>query len=897
MRILILFFLTLLCSTAFGQSSRFPEAEKQELDSLKTALKEAEQDSTRIRILNRLSELYGKSGQPRQAMSYAEKAKKRAVESGHLKGEGQALNNLAMIRMMGRKYSGAIELFKEVLAIRKELGMKEGVASIHNKLAICYHRSGALQKSIEHHEQSLDIRRTLGDSSDIAQTHNNIGILYARKGDLEQARESHRKSIRIRKKIGDRKGVATSFKLLGVLHRKKGRYEKALEMYRKSLEIRKEIGDPVGIASTYTSIGIVHKQQGRYDEAIEQYLKGLDIRDSLGDTNEISNSLENIGNVHLAQEHYEKGLEKYKRAEKMRRAIGDRNGLASLYQNMALAFEGLGRYEKALRSHRKSIRFKKELGKNRGVAQSYNNLGSLYLELYQKDSLPPFLKKPDRAPLEGSKKALLDSARFYYEAAAPFFRKRGMKKGLITALNGLGETHYHGGELEEALRSFQEAKEHADTVGLLPALYRSHKGLADAYKASGEHRRAMEHHEEFARIRDSVHSMESQEAIAKMEAKYEAEKRKRKIELMEEEEEKRRKLAQERSRRQWAIIYSVSGGFLAVLLLLFVLYNRFRIIRQQKGVIDRQKQAVDDAYQKLEATHGELQETHEHLQEKNKEISDSIDYASWIQEAVLPDPKELESCIGDHFILFRPQAKVSGDLYWCYSNGERSFWAAIDCTGHGVPGAFMSMIAQSLMDEVVIEKGIEDPGQVLDRMRKGVTEKLGDGDRKDGMDMALCCSERKGKKKLLHFAGANNPLYLIREGIAEAPPEVRFYREGREIEPKEPRCRPFSNSPDGFEIKGDKQAVGFEDQDPAPFTTASLELQEGDRIYTFSDGYADQFGGPKGKKFRYGPFKTSIASSSDRPMNEQKKILEEQFDEWKGDQEQIDDVIVIGVRV
>ncbi|MFL5754109.1 MAG: PP2C family protein-serine/threonine phosphatase [Bacteroidia bacterium] len=256
------------------------------------------------------------------------------------------------------------------------------------------------------------------------------------------------------------------------------------------------------------------------------------------------------------------------------------------------------------------------------------------------------------------------------------------------------------------------------------------------------------------------------------------------------------------------------------------------------------------------------------LAQKNKDITDSITYAKRIQQAILPPDNLVKRLLPESFILYKPKDIVSGDFYWVAEWGEHILFAAVDCTGHGVPGAFMSIVGQNMLNQTVNEHGLYKPNLVLNSLNKAVARTLGrDANNriKDGMDIALCSLDKK--KMLLEFSGAFNPVWILR---------------GEEI----------------FEIKGNKFPIGsFLDNTVQNFDCHEFALQPGDRVYVFTDGYADQFGGPKGKKFKYKNIKKLLLESRNLSMPEQRAVLEKTLEDWKGKLEQIDDVLVMGVRV
>lgn len=265
----------------------------------------------------------------------------------------------------------------------------------------------------------------------------------------------------------------------------------------------------------------------------------------------------------------------------------------------------------------------------------------------------------------------------------------------------------------------------------------------------------------------------------------------------------------------------------------------------------------------------EISEQSRIIEQKNKDITDSIEYAKNIQEACLPDKNELKHVVPDSFVLFKAKDIVSGDFYWISRKGDHLLIAAADCTGHGVPGALMSMIGNSFLNEIVNERNITKPGEILTHLRESIIKvfkKRSDGSqRKDGMDIALCNLDVKNNR--LQYAGAFNAAWIIQD---------------RQIK----------------ELSGDKFPIGnYEGGILKPFANHEIQLKKGDCFYIFTDGYADQFGGPKGKKFKYRQLSDILIENHSKTMDEQKTILYNTHQNWKGDLEQLDDILVIGVRV
>jgi len=283
-----------------------------------------------------------------------------------------------------------------------------------------------------------------------------------------------------------------------------------------------------------------------------------------------------------------------------------------------------------------------------------------------------------------------------------------------------------------------------------------------------------------------------------------------------------------------------------------------RILEQK--VIERTKEVVRQKE--------EIETQTEKLEELYKDVTDSIRYAKRLQDSILPQDSYIDRILPNSFVLFKPKDIVSGDFYWFSQVKNKVVFTAVDCTGHGVPGAFMSLIGANALNQIVNGDKHDNPAKILNELNRLSSDALNKSEEgesvRDGMDVALCSIDIK--KNILEYAGANNPLYLIRDGELT-------------------------------QTKADKHAIASFEDGQHEYTKHSLELQKGDVIYIFSDGYADQFGGLKGKKFMYRQFRETLLSIIDLPMKEQRQILDDRIEEWKGNFEQVDDILVIGVKI
>jgi len=310
---------------------------------------------------------------------------------------------------------------------------------------------------------------------------------------------------------------------------------------------------------------------------------------------------------------------------------------------------------------------------------------------------------------------------------------------------------------------------------------------------------------------------------------------------------------------------------LVLVLLTYLFYRiRLRAINAQKVRLEKQVRErtheLEEANSEIEAQRDLATEQRDKIAAQQKSIMDSIHYARRIQRSLLPSARVLDRLLPEHFILFKPRDIVSGDFYWAAENNGDIYFTAADCTGHGVPGAFMSMLGMAFLNDIVNKFKDIEPNEILNRLRDHIIETLHQEGKssitKDGMDMVMCKIDKQ--KTTLRYACANNPLYLIRNGEL-------------------------------LETKGEKMPVAIHDN-MEPFQLHTIKIMPGDTVYIFSDGYADQFGGPAGKKFMYKRLREQFLSLQDQPMKSQGEILEQTIVEWKGTTQQIDDIVVIGIK-
>ena len=420
--------------------------------------------------------------------------------------------------------------------------------------------------------------------------------------------------------------------------------------------------------------------------------------------------------------------------------------------------------------------------------------------------------------------------------------KRWFEEQIWIAYDHIGSIYFYDyDEPVKALKFYLKSAEVLETLDHLNSSSITYDIIGNIYQQLGNYQKANRYFQKRIKIDQSISKKFEEKLLLDS---IQLVNRNKEIAFQKETAAKEEKLKKEAERLNTIL----EIGIVLFLLSFVIVYVQWRKTRKQNKIIEQQ---------------------HRQLDENHKEITDSISYAKNIQDAMMTSTVYLKDVLPESFIFFKPKDVVSGDYYWVYKTPYNNIYFTVaDCTGHGVPGAFMSMICTSLLNENIIEKKVNNPGEILDNMRDKIIASLNNKDSKketrDGMDVALC--KINFEKLTLQYAGANNPLVHVRNG------EINH-------------------------VKANYQPVALTVGEKKPFINNDIKLEKGDMIYIFSDGYADQFGGPKGKKYMTTKFRKYLASISELSMEEQHDMLEKEFYKWKGNHDQIDDVCVMGVRV
>jgi len=456
----------------------------------------------------------------------------------------------------------------------------------------------------------------------------------------------------------------------------------------------------------------------------------------------------------------------------------------------------------------------------------------------------------------------------YFEKSLELTKNEFYDPNLLFTLYGnLGSVYHSLGNFSKAESYYTESLEIAKTNNVKYQLRDAHYHLAYFYFGTKKFELSAEYALSAYAYNDSVYTEENSKTIEELSTKYETEKKEQQIVIQ--------KLEIRKKNLQTTYLLISSSIFLVLLLLTIFAYRQknkaHRLIKFQNMEIMEKNEELRQQKEEIEAQRDEISYQNQIVTDQNKHITDSINYASKIQKAALPKHAVFETYVSDFFILFKPRDIVSGDFYWAEKIGNQLIVAVADCTGHGVPGAFMSMLGISFLGNIIRKQDIKQTNMVLEELRHEIKTTLSQtthaSDQKDGMDIAFFTINTDTLE--LHFSGAFNPLYIIRSSGTE---------------------------PELIELKADRQPVAVYIKEK-PFAFQVFQLQKGDVVYSFSDGYADQFGGSGGGKYKTKKFKAFLETISNLPMPEQKKLLDTEFETWRGKLPQTDDVLVVGLKV
>ena len=604
----------------------------------------------------------------------------------------------------------------------------------------------------------------------------------------------------------------------------KGKIDSALIFLPIAIKYARISKDTSLIVSSYLFYARSLSTASQYNKAIEQALIAQKFNDNIKDIKLKIKLFHDLGFVHSGIGLHNKAISFYKKGLEIGKANNDTFNVANISARLGGEFGYINSNDSALIYNLLGLKLFKQLNHKRGIGATMVNLASTYAALKQYDK---------------AIQVSLDAIKIRQELGDDY---------AVTMLKAnLTDCYLYKHDFKKALAMALECEILAKKQNEIELIEQNYNSLSRIYHALNNNELAYAYSNKLISLKDSIFEKTNLTAINELQTKYETEKKEKEISLLQLENKSNEEKALAEKNTRNLIIASITLITLIVTIFAFLLYKRFAISNRQKVIIQKQKDIVD---------------------EKNKEVFDSINYALTIQQAVISSEHELINGLTDAMVFFKPKDIVSGDFYWHTSLNNYIFYVVADCTGHGVPGAFMSLMGMNYLSEIINEKKVIDTAKILNLLREKVIASLNKSNsttqKRDGMDMVIVRLDTITKK--IQFSGANNSIYILNEQGLE-------------------------------EIKGNKMPIGLHSGEIRSFENKTVQLAINDRVFAFTDGLPDQFGGPKGKKIMYKRLETLIAESNHTSLQSFKETLTTVFENWKGTTEQVDDITLICLQI
>jgi len=795
----------------------------------------------------------------------------------------------------------------------------------HDSIKILHLTAIALEYRNSHVDTTISIAQStliqsqqLNYQEGIAKSYLALGVAYQIKNNYSLSLDYSLKAAKLLEGLNLKTPLANSLMNIGLSYNNLSNYSLALENYQKALRLYESLNDKPSLGHLLNNIGLAYKNQGNYPAALEYYQKSLKVREELKNKQGIANLLNNIGTIHYYQHDYQQALDYYQRSLAIKEELKDRRGAAYTLNNLGEIYTVKGDLTLALEYYQKSLLIKEEMKEKPLIASGLNNIGDIYY-----------------------KQKTYSLAIDCYQRSFKLYEELGEKKWRTYPLNGLANVYAQQKNYEKAIHYAEQALKLAEEIMAFKEINMLSLTLYDIYKKQGNYLKALELHELYRETKDSLFSVEKARSIANLEAKAEIENKEKEIQLLnkttellekdkalqvvELERQKNAKIAiekqaeadrlfalaqQEHDQRKqdslrtlaqknqleaeklkienqhkeleaqkaqdtqrFYLIINYLGGSLLVLSLLFLWFswrNRKKL-QQANNDLTLANQAIEVQKTEILNTLTLVERQRNEIQTKNEDVIASIKYAKRIQTVLLPKVEKLQSYFPELLLFYQPKDIVSGDFYWYAKmpNDPSILLAVADCTGHGVPGAFMTVIGENLLDQIINKDKITSPAQILENLDERLSQILQHQDIaneaiNDGMDISILHYDKECS--LLVWAGAKRPLWV--------------FEQGKEIP---------------TEYKGNRFPVGSTQFKQKEFAETTIQLKQGDMIYAFTDGYADQFG--KEGKFTIKKFRNLLQEIHHQNIATQLLHLQENFHDWKGQEEQTDDILVVGIRI
>lgn len=624
-------------------------------------------------------------------------------------------------------------------------------------------------------------------------------------------------------KCGNDTLVGDAMNVLGTVYYINGDFDQARKYYEKAIPFYKKARQKIGEATSINNVGLTYINQGRYSEGLKYQFESLAIYDSVGFEQGVSRTYNAIavvycelGSITHNADNYKNALVYLRKCLAMSSKAKDSTGYNNVLINIGNVYRSTGVFDSALYYYQAAEKMARKLSDQTAFTNSIGNIADVFLQ-----------------------QGKYQEAIAFGEQVLELKKNLGDQLGQASVEIILSQAYQKSGDTKKSFELLLDAYSLAEKVGAVNEQSQSARFLAQQQADRGNYFEAWKLLNVYANLSDSITQKENRQIIQELK-RFTDEDQKKQIELLTQQSQ----IADLKSNRQSQMLMFSVIGFALLMIIALTIYSRFLVKKKAN-------QNLQLAYSTIE--------------EKNKSITDSIRYAKNLQEAILPSLDVIHRLLPDHFLIYLPKDIVAGDFYWVEEHEGLIYFAAADCTGHGVPGALVSVVCSKALQQAVFQFKCENPGAILDKATELVLETFDrhGNEVNDGMDISLACWNPQTRE--LKWAGAFNPVVIVQNGQLTT-------------------------------ILPNKQPVGRAENRQA-FTTHSFQVPEKTMLYLLTDGYQDQFGGEKGKKFKQKQLLELLDQVSDLNCPEQKKVLEDKFLSWKGEVEQVDDVLIFGIRV
>ena len=824
-------------------------------------------------------------------------------------GAADLYNEIGKQYYVNNDFDNAKENLNKAIKLNEELGNDNEVANVLKDISAINYDLAEFDKALDNLDKASELKLKSGKSEDASNLYNEMGLISADLYRFDKALENFNKALDLMTYADDKPAMTNLLNNIGNIYFDKGDFDKALDYYKQTIDLDKVLGNDDNVAATFNNMGVIYENKKDYDNAVKSYEDALDINEKLGKKKEVSISLNNLGNVNFDWNKYTQALDYYLKSLEIKQQVDYKKGIALTFHNIGNVYKALEKFQQALEYYKKSVEISKDLSMRELLQKNYFAISKTYMSLNDCKSAFEFSTLLAQS---GGINLSLNEGKQVNEMIQRTNKELVSKSTMISELKDeierqklMMQIQNNSTRFQLELKNLEISENEAKAKSQRNIIFLLIGGLLCILLM------AVLLIRENKKRKKANHLLESQNAEIQKQAV-----------LLQDYNKELEKLSLVASQTDNSVIITDSKGFIiwaneGFKRLFGYTLDEFKNLKgenlktassnndfesifnkcleskksitytskskQKNGdeiwvqtnlsiALDENNNpkyfiAVDSDITKIKKAEQEISLQRDKIKEHQTEIIDSINYAKRIQNAILPTTEFFAQLYPENFVIFKPRDIVSGDFYWISQIEGKNIIAVADCTGHGVPGAFMSMLGIAFLKEIVVKEYMTHTAIILNRLRKEIIKSLQqqgkENDTKDGMDIVVCSIDQK--TNLLQFSGANNSIIISRNAVLH-------------------------------ELKGDKMPIGiYEKMDK--FVAKDFQLEKNDIIYMQSDGFADQFGGPKGKKYKMKYFREKIIEISNQPLSEQKNIIEKDFNDWKGKYSQIDDVLVVAVKI